>query len=133
MNRLVLFCDGASRGNPGPAAYGFAIYQGEDLMDKAGANLGTATNNVAEYRGVIEGLKRCLKLGADSVTVKCDSELVVRQLNGQYKVKSPGLVPLHEEASELLQRFRDFKVLHVRREQNEVADQLANDSLDGKL
>jgi ribonuclease HI len=130
LNSLTLFCDGASRGNPGPGAYGFVVFSGSEIVARSGACLGTVTNNVAEYQGLVNGLKRCLELGAREITVKSDSELLVRQLNGQYKVKAPQLKVLFDEARTLLQQFKKTSVSHVRREENSLADALANEALD---
>ncbi len=128
---LTLFCDGASRGNPGPAAYGFAVVDDSGKqVASAGAKLGIATNNTAEYQALLEGLKKCRELGAKNVTVKSDSELLVRQLGGAYKVRSEHLIPLYLEARELLKAFARTEVLHIPREENTVADTLANEALD---
>jgi ribonuclease HI len=127
---LTLFCDGASRGNPGPGSYGFVVFSDGEIVDQQGARLGTVTNNVAEYQGLVSGLKRCLELGAAEITVKSDSELLVRQLNGQYKVKAPQLKILFDEAKGLLHRFKKTSISHVRREENSLADALANEALD---
>lgn len=128
--KVELFCDGASRGNPGAGSYGFVILQEGEIVSQSGAVLGVVTNNVAEYQGLLEGLKACQKLGAESVVVKSDSELMVRQLNGQYKVRTPHLLPLFTEAVKLLKSFPEYKVTHVRREENKLADALANQALD---
>ncbi|MCB0416000.1 MAG: ribonuclease HI family protein [Bdellovibrionaceae bacterium] len=130
---FVLYCDGAARGNPGPAAFGYVILEGDEKVAEAGECLGIATNNVAEYKGLIHGLRHCLELGAAAVRVRTDSELMTRQLNGQYKVKSPHLVPLFQEARELLRQFQNSQVEHVRREHNKDADAMANKALDKKI
>ncbi len=129
----TLFADGAARGNPGPAAAGFV------LDDPAGAErlargiaLGTATNNVAEYKALVEGLSAALALGVEEIAVRMDSELVVRQMTGCYRVKNEGLKPLFKEAQALSSRFRSFAVEHVRREMNSRADAAANRALDGE-
>lgn len=129
-NRTTLFCDGASRGNPGPAAYGFVIYQNNAVVFEEGKRLGSTTNNVAEYQALIHGLKAAIKHGAQNLTVKSDSELMVRQLNGIYKVRTPHIIPLFQEAKELLSNFSSVEVLHVRREENKRADALCNQALD---
>ena len=128
---LQIHIDGGSRGNPGPA--GFGVY----VQDASGAEvaslygfLGVATNNVAEYQGLIHGLRFALARGARQVHVFSDSELVVKQIGGKYKVKHPGMIPLHREASDLLRRFEKWSVAHVPREQNRDADRLANRALD---
>ena len=129
---MVLFCDGASRGNPGPGAYGFVLYHNEDVVFEDGQKLGQVTNNIAEYTGLIRGLEAALKHGASSITVKSDSELMVRQLNGIYKVKTPHILVLFQEARALLQQFKKTQILHVRREENKRADSLCNRALDGQ-
>lgn len=128
---LTVHCDGASRGNPGPASFGFAVYEAGEIVAEGNGKLGNTTNNVAEYYGLLRGLEKCVALGASHVTVKTDSELMVRQLNGIYKVKAPALVPLFQKAKDLLTKFEKPSVVHVRREENKRADQLANWALDG--
>ena len=128
---VVAYSDGASRGNPGPASFGAVVY------DEAGAELrhilqalGFATNNQAEYQGAIAALEAALDLGASAVELRMDSELIVRQLEGRYRVRNPKLRPLYERLLELRGRFRRFAVKHVPREKNRVADRLANEALD---
>lgn len=128
--KAELFCDGASRGNPGAGAYGYVVLSDGDILLQGAAVLGTVTNNEAEYQGLIEGLKACATNGVTELTVKSDSELMVRQLNGQYKVKSPNLFARFDEAKKLLTKFKIVKVTHVRREENKLADALANRALD---
>jgi ribonuclease HI len=130
---ILIYIDGASRGNPGEA--GFGIY----VADAAGAEraalygyLGRASNNVAEYQALIHALRWALEQGERRVRVFSDSELVVRQIEGRYKVKHPAMIPLHREASSLLRRFETASVAHVPREQNRKADALANEALDRK-
>ncbi|HEV3156769.1 MAG TPA: ribonuclease HI family protein [Candidatus Baltobacteraceae bacterium] len=129
--KLKLFADGGSRGNPGPAA-GAAVLFAEDgtLIREAGGYLGIATNNVAEWQGLIAGLEAALELGAEQVVIRLDSELVVRQLTGVYRVKHPMLIPLHARARMLLRRFAGVDIGHVPREQNREADALCNRFLD---
>jgi ribonuclease HI len=121
-----LYTDGASRGNPGPAGIGVVLKTpaGETVL-AYGAAAGRTTNNVAEYRAVIEGLEKALELGAARVRLFSDSELLVRQLQGTYKVRNAGLRPLFDEVTALLARFSDRQVRHVPREQNAEADALA--------
>lgn len=121
-----LYTDGASRGNPGPAGIGIVLKTpaGEKVLAH-GASVGRTTNNVAEYRAVIQGLEKALELGAVRVHLFSDSELLVRQLEGRYKVKNAALRPLYDEVKALLARFQDWKVRHVPREQNAEADALA--------
>lgn len=132
QKRLFLYCDGASRGNPGPGSYGFVVYQNEEILHQGYARLGMVTNNVAEYRGLIEGLKKCRELGGTSVAVRSDSELLVRQLTGKYKVRSPLIRPLFEIAMDLARAFSAVTFEHVPREANSLADLLANKALDGR-
>src|SRR5215470_6846905 len=126
--------DGAARGNPGPAAYGFVLDapSGGELAGE-GVAIGEATNNVAEYRGLIAGLEHALALGVTRLEVRMDSELVVRQMTGRYRVKHPGLVPLFRRARTLAERFEGWSIHHVPREQNKRADRLANQALDEAL
>lgn len=130
---LQLHIDGASRGNPGEAGFGvFATNaRGEEVASLYGY-LGRATNNVAEYQALIHALRYAEARCAKSVRVFSDSELVVRQMNGEYKVKHPDMKALHREADALLRRFGDAKVAHVPREENREADRLANRALDLK-
>jgi ribonuclease HI len=128
---LVLHVDGASRGNPGEAAFGVHVSSpdGTTVAELYGP-LGTATNNVAEYQALVHGLRWALGHGAREVEVVSDSELMVRQMAGRYRVKNPGLRPLFEEASGLFRRFERARIRHVRREENREADALANRALD---
>jgi ribonuclease HI len=128
---LQIHIDGASRGNPGEAAFGVHVAApgGEELASLYGY-LGRASNNVAEYQALIHALRYALGRGARRVKVFSDSQLVVRQLDGSYKVKHPDMRPLHQEAASLLARFEEARVLHVPREQNRAADRLANRALD---
>jgi ribonuclease HI len=123
--------DGASRGNPGQAGFGVHVTapDGSEVASLFGY-LGTATNNVAEYQALLHGLRFALAHGARSVEVYSDSELLVRQIEGRYRVKNAGLVPLHREARALLARFERAGVSHVPREQNREADALANRAVD---
>lgn len=128
---LTLHTDGGSRGNPGPAGAGAVIYDGQDREVAALSRyLGRTTNNVAEYQALLLGLAEAKKLGAAELTVKMDSELIVRQLSGQYRVKAPGLKPLYAEAKQLLRSFASVNIQHVRREFNKRADELANLAMD---
>jgi ribonuclease HI len=129
--RVIVYADGASRGNPGPASYGVVAYDeaGGELHRSSHA-IGRATNNQAEYRGAIAALEAALGLGAEEVELRMDSELVVRQLSGRYKVRNPGLIPLHKRILDLRSRFRRVAISHVPRAANRVADKLANEALD---
>jgi ribonuclease HI len=131
---LRLFTDGASRGNPGHAGLGVVI-EDENGMRLRGFHryLGTATNNEAEYLALLDGLKAVKEWKPDRLEVYLDSKLVVEQMNGRYKIKAPELIPLHRQATELMQEFRDFKVQHVEREKNRGADALANKAIDARV
>ena len=127
-----LYTDGGARGNPGPAAYGFLIYDGGKKLYEKGERLGTTTNNVAEYAAIIEGLRKSLDFG-DSVQVFSDSELVVRQLRGEYKVKKEHLKGLFHTVKLLEKRFKEVSYTHRARssEMQKLADKLVNEALDG--
>jgi ribonuclease HI len=130
---LTINTDGASRGNPGAAAYAYVILRdGQLLVEEAGC-LGEMTNNQAEYTALVRALEHALELGPDDrVIVNSDSELMVKQLNGEYRVKNEELKPLYEEAVQLRRRFKQpVTFRHVRREQNKRADELCNEALDG--
>jgi len=128
---LRLHVDGASRGNPGEAGFGVHVTdaEGGEVAALYGY-LGQATNNVAEYQALLHGLRFALARGASRVEVYSDSELLVRQIEGRYRVKSPGLQPLHREARSLLARFEGARIAHVPRERNREADALANRAVD---
>jgi ribonuclease HI len=130
-SELHLHIDGASRGNPGEAAFGVHVTtpEGSELARLYGY-LGPASNNVAEYQALLHGLRYALARGARKVHVFSDSQLVVRQMSGAYRVKHPAMVPLHREARDLARRFEECRLDHVRREQNVEADRLANQALD---
>ena len=130
---ITLFCDGASRGNQGPGAYGFVLYRNNEVIFEEGQKLGAVTNNTAEYQGLIKGLEAALKLGASHIIIRSDSELMVRQLNGIYKVKTPHIKLLFDTARSLLQQFQSSQVEHIRREENKRADELCNQALDGGI
>ncbi len=130
---LHIHIDGASRGNPGEAGFGIHVARpdGTGIAELYGF-LGRATNNVAEYQALLHALRYALARGAPRVRIFSDSELVVRQIAGAYRVKHPGLLALFREAQDLLRRFEDARVAHVPREQNREADRLANRALDEK-
>jgi ribonuclease HI len=126
--------DGASRGNPGESGIGAVIADARGrTIKELKFFLGMATNNVAEYRAAILALQKALDLGAGSVTLHLDSELVVRQLRGEYKVREAHLKLLHREALDILNRFSEYHIHHVPREENRRADQLANEAIDQKI
>ncbi len=123
-----LFFDGASKGNPGPSSYGYVLELEGDEVEGCGF-IGISTNNVAEYTALIEGLKKALSMGIKKIEIFSDSQLVVNQLLGKYKVKAEHLVPLHNEALRLLKSFEDVRINFIRRELNKRADALANRAL----
>ena len=131
---VLAYTDGAARGNPGEAGIGVVMRDesGETLYS-FGGYLGTSTNNVAEYRALIAGLAAATRHGADPLTVCMDSELVVRQMTGEYRVKHAGLKPLHAEAARAAARLASVRFTAVRREENARADQLVNDTLDREM
>lgn len=130
--RVVVHVDGGARGNPGPAAAAAVVSDpAGEVLDEASELLGTATNNVAEYRGLLLGLARARALGATEVEVIGDSELIARQVTGAYKVKHAAMVPLHRAAVEALRGFERWSIRTVPRAQNARADALVNAALDG--
>src|SRR5690349_11182560 len=130
-NIFIANVDGASRGNPGPASYAVILRSPDGATRfEVGKYIGRATNNVAEYYGLITALDYAAAQGIDRLLVRSDSELLVRQMQGRYKVSSPDLRPLHERARKLAHGFAYFAIEHVRREQNREADELANIALD---
>ena len=129
--KAKLSTDGGARGNPGPAAYGYVI-ETEDgtVLAAHGETIGIATNNVAEYSALIAGLEKARELEVDEVEVVSDSELMVKQMRGEYRVKNEALQELWLQASRLARGFRDVSYTAVRREHNELADRLVNEALD---
>jgi ribonuclease HI len=131
--RVTVYIDGGSRGNPGPAAAGVVVLDTHGtVLHEAGIYLGQATNNVAEYRGLLAGLEAAAASGATELEIVSDSELLVRQMTGEYRVKNPGLVPLAERARRLANGFAACTFRHVRREDNLRADRLVNQALDAQ-
>ena len=129
--KAKLYTDGGSRGNPGPAAYGYVL-EAEDgtVFDARGETIGVATNNVAEYRALVEGLRAAAAAGVDDLEVVSDSELLVKQMRGEYKIKNAALRELSLEATRLGREIGAVRYRAVRREQNELADRLVNEALD---
>jgi len=129
--KAKLSTDGGARGNPGPAAYGYVL-ETEDghVLDARGEAIGIATNNVAEYRALVAGLEKAVELGVDELEVISDSELLVKQMTGEYKVKNAALRELSLEAARLARNLRRVSYKAVRREHNELADRLVNEALD---
>ena len=126
-----LFTDGGARGNPGPAAAAYVL-EAEDgtVLAAHGEAIGTTTNNVAEYRALVAGLSRALELGVDELEVVSDSELLVKQMRGEYRVKNEALIDLSLAAAQLARRLGRVRYSAVRREENELADRLVNEALD---
>lgn len=130
MSSLTIFIDGGSRGNPGDSGYGIHIVdeKGQTQAEIYGY-LGRQTNNFAEYHGLLEALKYARKVKPEKVTILSDSELLVRQIRGIYRVKSPTLKPLHAQAMSMIANLPNFKIRHIPREQNAEADRLANEAM----
>jgi len=130
--KLRVNVDGGARGNPGPAAIGAVIQSGDgEVLEERGERIGVATNNVAEYRALLLGIERAAELGASELELVGDSELIVRQVKGEYKVKDATMRELHGEVQKALRPFASWSIRHVRREQNAAADRLVNAALDG--
>jgi ribonuclease HI len=129
--RAFLYTDGGARGNPGPAAAAYVL-EAEDgtILDARGETIGVATNNVAEYRALVSGLAKALELGLGEVEVVSDSELLVKQMNGEYRVKNAALIDLSLEAAGLARQIGRVNYRAVRRAENELADRLVNEVLD---
>jgi ribonuclease HI len=129
--KAKLSTDGGARGNPGPAAYGYVLEADDGtVLDARGETIGVATNNVAEYRALIAGLEKAIELGIDELEVVSDSELLVKQMQGEYRVKNEALRELNDEANSLERKLGRVRYKAVRREQNELADKLVNEALD---
>jgi ribonuclease HI len=132
VNKVIIYADGASRGNPGPAAIG-AIIKDEkgNPITQISRCIGITTNNQAEYQAIIAALEKALGLGAKQVELKSDSELVVKQINGRYKVKKAVLRPLYQRIVQLIGSLEGFTIAYIPRQQNQEADNLANEALNG--
>jgi ribonuclease HI len=129
---LTINIDGGSRGNPGPASWAYVVqHDGQTILEENGL-LGQTTNNIAEYTALLRALEKAAELKAQTVHIKSDSELLVKQMKGLYKVKNPGLQPLYQQASQLRRGFAKVDFTHVYREDNKEADRLCNEALDGK-
>jgi probable phosphoglycerate mutase len=127
----TLHTDGGARGNPGPAAYAFVLTAADgSVIDARGEAIGVATNNVAEYRALVAGLERAVEAGLGALEVRSDSELMVKQMRGEYRVKNADLQELFLLASRAARAIGDVTYTHVRREHNELADRLVNEALD---
>jgi len=127
---LEMYCDGASRGNPGKASIGVSICREGDEIHTISRAIGVSTNNVAEWTALLSGLEACIGLGEKEIYVFLDSELVVKQYRGEYKTKHPDLIPLKDRAKALGMQFQKLEIQHIRREKNRRADELANAALD---
>lgn len=128
---VIVYTDGASRGNPGPASFGYVITNENGEVIKEGAEkLGEQTNNYAEYMAMIEALNFCKRHGAKKILIRADSQLMIRQMKGEYKVKAEGIIPLHQKAKLLASHFSTIHYEHIPREKNKEADRLANLALD---
>ena len=129
--KATLYTDGGARGNPGPAAYAFVLEADDGtVLDARGEAIGVATNNVAEYSALVAGLRRAVEAGVDELDVVSDSELLVKQMRGDYKVKNRALQDLFLDASRLARQVGSVTYRHVRREHNQLADRLVNEALD---
>ena len=132
--RLVVNVDGGARGNPGPAAIAAVVATPDgEILEEGSETIGPATNNVAEYRALLLGIERARALGAGEIELVGDSELIVRQVRGEYRVKDAALRDLHARVREALEGFERWSIRHVRREENERADRLVNEALDAPL
>jgi probable phosphoglycerate mutase len=128
---IVAYIDGGARGNPGPAGYGVRIEDEHGaLIEELSKSIGIATNNVAEYNGLLAALRYAVDRGEQAVLIRSDSELLVKQMKGEYRVKNAGLQPLHQQARDLMSRLRHVTFEHVRRANNAEADRLANLAMD---
>jgi ribonuclease HI len=131
MSRITVNVDGGARGNPGPAAIGVVVRDAAgEVLEEHGERIGRATNNVAEYRALLRGIELAAAHGATELELIGDSELIVRQVEGRYKVKDATMRELHAEAKRALEPFEDWSIRHVRREHNAEADRLVNQVLD---
>ena len=131
ITSVKLYCDGGSRGNPGPAASGYVLFDDSDRECASGGEyLGVATNNQAEYKSLIIGMTRALEMGVQTIVAYMDSQLAVKQINGEYKVKNPGLQMLYRDAKKLTKQFQQFSIKHVPRDMNTAADRVVNIILD---
>lgn len=127
---VQVYIDGAARGNPGPAGIGIVIKKGSTTLAEISDYIGRTTNNIAEYLAFIRGLEEALVLRATKINCLSDSELLVKQIKGEYKVKNEGLLPLYHHVKSLIKKFKTFTIEHTLREENKHADQLANKGID---
>lgn len=128
--QLIIYTDGGARGNPGPAGIGVVIKEGGKIVKEYGKYIGETTNNQAEYRALISALQSAKEMGGTEIDLNMDSELIVKQLKGEYRVRDAGLSPLYLQVHNLRAGFRKFFVTHIRREKNKEADGLVNEAID---
>ncbi|MDD4570392.1 MAG: ribonuclease HI family protein [Tepidanaerobacteraceae bacterium] len=134
MSKIIAYTDGASRGNPGNAGIGVLLVdENDNVIKEISVYIGQTTNNIAEYTAMLTALREALEMNIEEIEIVSDSELMVKQINGEYQVKNEGLKPLYREACGLLKEFKGFTVRHVRREHNKEADKLANRGIDEAL
>ncbi len=133
MKALEVYIDGASKGNPGPGGVGVVICRGGEVLKNISEYIGEVTNNVAEYTALIYALQECLIMKADTVIVNTDSELLCRQMNGLYKIKSPNILGLYNQALHLISGFKKVDIKHIPRTQNSGADKLATQCVKARL
>ena len=134
MEEITVFVDGTSKGNPGKASYGFLIYDEKGkLLSKNGGRIGITTNNVAEYIALIMGIINCLQFKPKRLKIYTDSQLLVKQIKGEFKIKDQWLKRLYLIASNLLKGFEEFEILYISREENKEADKLANSFIENNL
>lgn len=126
---VTLYVDGASKGNPGHAGIGVRMEADGEVVQEYGGYIGRATNNAAEYQALLRGLRMARELGVARVSVKSDSELVVKQINGSYRVKNASLLPLYKQVRDLSRAFQTFEIRHISRSENSAADKLANEGI----
>jgi ribonuclease HI len=134
IGKVLVYSDGASRGNPGPAGAGAVLLDEKGgMLKRLGKYIGRETNNIAEYQGLLLGLRGAIEFGAREIEIRADSELMIKQLKGEYRVKNEGLKPLFTEAQSLMRRFEKVKLRHVPREENTLADEMSNRAIDEKM
>ena len=133
MKKLDIYIDGASKGNPGPSAIGVVVCSGKETIKNISSFIGNATNNVAEYTALIYALQEALKLKADILEIRSDSQLLCRQLNKVYKLRSPNILGLYNQATHLLTAFKQVTIINIPREENSGADKLANKAIKDQL
>lgn len=134
MKRLKIYVDGASRGNPGDAGIGIVMLdEGGNVVKEICDYIGQTTNNIAEYTALVTAMKEAIEVGCEEIEVFSDSELMVKQIKGEYQIKNEGLKRLYSQVSQLMKEFRSFSINHVKREFNKRADELANEGIDMAL